>query len=86
MDTKYIRQLIQEHGVVVLVEEGQPPLIVKTLQPREEPEEVPISARWPKAKPPISMNPDSVLERLNREILALKEQIAQEEAEAGGSN
>ena len=78
MDLKQIRQLIQEYGSVVLVEEGKPPLIVKVLQPREEsPQEVPISARWPKGAPSVSQ--DSVLERLNKEILALKEQIAQEE-------
>ena len=81
MDTKQLRQLIKEHGTVVLVEEGQPPLIVKILQPPEEPqpEEVPISARWPKAKPPMPISQDAILERLNKEILALKEQIAQEE-------
>lgn len=85
MDLKQIRQLIQEHGTVVLVEEGHPPLIVRVLEPPEPAaEEVPIAARWPKAppqqraRPPISQ--ESVLERLNKEILALKEQIAQEEA------
>lgn len=96
MDTKQLRQLIKEYGVVVLVEEGQLPLIVKVLQPPEEqpePEEVPISARWPKARPPASperqrgelvpVSQDAVLERLNKEILSLKEQIAQEETVAG---
>jgi hypothetical protein len=81
MDIKQIRKLLQEHTAVVLVEEGHPPLVVKILKPPEEPEEVPISARWPKSRPPVSdtASQDSVLERLNKEILALKEQIAQEE-------
>jgi hypothetical protein len=94
MDTKQLRQLIKEYGVVVLVEEGHTPLVVKEWQPPQEaPQEVPISARWPKAKPPASperqrgepvpISQDAVLERLNKEILALKEQIAQEETAAG---
>lgn len=90
MDIKQLRQLAQEHGVVVLVEEGHTPLIVRECEPprREVAEEVPIAARWPKG-PPTERQParpdgrtggDAVLERLNKEILTLKEQIAQEEA------
>jgi hypothetical protein len=84
MDTKQIRQLLRENAAVVLVEEGHPPLIVRELQPTEEPQEVPISARWPKSRPPAAVPQESVLERLNNEILALKEQIAQEESTLGG--
>ncbi|MBP6886026.1 MAG: hypothetical protein KBC02_02180 [Candidatus Pacebacteria bacterium] len=79
MDTKQIRQLLKENAAVVLVEEGHAPLIVRELQATEEPQEVPISARWPKSRPPAAATQDSVLERLNNEILALKEQIALEE-------
>jgi|GEM_PF-6952142 len=82
MNTKQIRKLLQENVAVVLVEEGHQPLIVRELQATEEPQDVPISARWPKSRPPVvtAATQDSVLERLNNEILALKEQIAQEEA------
>ena len=82
MDTKQIRKLLQENVAVVLVEEGHPPLIVRELQATEEPQDVPISARWPKSRPAVATpaSQDAVLERLNNEILALKEQIAQEEA------
>jgi hypothetical protein len=80
MELKTIRQLLRENAAVVLVEEGHPPLIVKELPVTEEPQEVPISARWPKSRPPGPASQESVLERLNNEILALKEQIAQEES------
>ncbi len=79
MNTAQIRKLVGEYGVVVLVEEGHPPLVVRELTAEEKPEEVPISARWPKNPPASDVTQDSVLERLNKEILALKEQIAQEE-------
>ncbi|MEK7637939.1 MAG: hypothetical protein AAB375_00730 [Patescibacteria group bacterium] len=81
MNLKQIRQLLRENASVVLVEEGQPPLVVQELRVREEPQDVPISARWPKLRPPLPVTQDSVLERLNSEILALKEQIAQEESQ-----
>ncbi len=89
MDLKQIRQLLRENTSVVLVEEGQPPLVVQELRIPEAPQEVPISARWPKSppmertgRPPMPpVTQDSVLERLNSEILALKEQIAQEESQ-----
>ncbi|MCC6934149.1 MAG: hypothetical protein IT406_00425 [Candidatus Yanofskybacteria bacterium] len=92
MDIRQLRALVQEHGSVVLVEEGHQPLIVRPLRAVEEPpQEVPIAARWPKSRPhgvasdaPASRQ-DAVLERLNKEILALREQIAQEEAQAEGS-
>jgi hypothetical protein len=82
MQLKHIRQLLRENAAVVLVEEGQPPLVVRELLATEEPQDVPISARWPKARPPAPVPQESVLERLNNEILALKEQIAQEESAA----
>lgn len=84
MDIKQIRQLLKENATVVLVEEGQPPLVVQELRTPEASEEVPISARWPKARPPAPVTQDAVLERLNNEILALKEQIAQEESQGAG--
>jgi hypothetical protein len=86
MDTKQIRQLLSENAAVVLVEEGHPPLIVRELRSTEEPQDVPISARWPKSRPPGPVSQESVLERLNNEILALKEQIAAEEAAGVESN
>lgn len=82
MDIKLIRRILKGNATVVLVEQGQPPLIVRQWQdePGETAEEVPISARWPKARPPAPVTQDSVLERLNREIVSLKDQIAQEES------
>ena len=82
MDIKLLRQLLRENASVVLVEEGHPPLVVRELVASEEPQEVPISAKWPKAKQPPVATQDSVLERLNKEILALREQIAAEESGA----
>jgi hypothetical protein len=81
MDIKHIRQLLQENASVVLVEEGHTPLVVRELRTPEATQEVPITARWPKSRPPTAVSQDSVLERLNKEILALKEQIAQEESQ-----
>jgi hypothetical protein len=81
MDIKQIRQLLRQNATVVLVEEGQPPMLVQELKAQEAPQDVPISARWPKSRPPTAVTQDSVLERLNKEILALKEQIAQEESQ-----
>lgn len=85
MDITQLRQLLREHGAVVLVEEGHPPLQVRELPAAEKPQDVPISARWPKARPPAqTATQESVLERLNSEILALKEQIAAEESALAG--
>lgn len=74
---------------MVLVEDGHPSLVIHELKPVEAAEDIPISARWPKGMPagryglpPVSQ--DEVLERLNKEIIALKEQIAQEEAVPDG--
>jgi hypothetical protein len=97
MDITRIRQLLAQGSSVVLVEEGQPPLVVTQLPERDEaPQEVPIASRWPKgrsiheqdAAAASPMRPvdgaqgrqEQVLERLNKEILALREQITQEEA------
>jgi hypothetical protein len=80
MDTKEIRRLLREGHSVVLLEDGQPPLVVAELAPQEPVQEVPIASRWPKARPAQEpTRQDQILERLNKEILALKEQIAQEE-------
>ena len=85
MDIKEIRALLNEGHSVVLLEEGQTPLMVTKLPghvPQEVPEEVPIASRWPKARVPVPDRQDQILERLNTEILALKAQIVDEE---GGS-
>ena len=81
MDIKHIRKLLQE-GSVVLVEDGQPPLLVRELKAEEPPQEVPIASRWPKpvaATTVFDGRQEQILERLNKEILALREQIAQDE-------
>lgn len=107
MNLKQIRQLLREGSQVVLVEEGQPPLVVRELRSEEPPEIVPIASRWPKIPPiaprgrsilegrPIAGSEipttgrdkqDQILDRLNKEILALKEQITQDEDAANESN
>ena len=89
MDIKHIRQLLREGSQVVLVEDGETPLVVRELRPEETPQEVPIASRWPKGRTtvfdgrtgapadPVTRQ-DQILERLNKEILALREQIAQD--------
>jgi hypothetical protein len=109
MDTKQIRQLLREGASVVLLEEGETPLVVRELAPsgepalQEVPEEVPIASRWPKGlptgqagppeprvgrsildRPPEPSRTDHILERLNKEILALKAEIAQQEEQNAG--
>jgi hypothetical protein len=95
MDISRIRQLLAQGSSVVLMEEGQPPLLVTQLPEREEvPQDVPIASRWPKGRTihegnavtALPVRPseapnrqEQVLERLNKEILALREQITQEE-------
>jgi len=88
MDISRIRQLLAQGSSVVLMEEGQPPLLVTQLPERDEaPQEVPIASRWPKGRSihesaPQAVSPvrqEQVLERLNKEIMALREQITQEE-------
>lgn len=80
MDIKEIRKLVKEGHSVVLVEEGFTPLLVTELKPGSESQEVPIASRWPKGQPVRSepSRQDQILERLNKEILALKAQIDEE--------
>ena len=94
MDIKQIRQLLRNGASVVLLEEGHPPLVVSELagqgsNPEVPTEEVPIASRWPKGRT-IHDSPgdsparqDHLLERLNKEILALKAEIAQQEETSG---
>ena len=98
MDTKQLQQLLKQTGSVVLLNDnGQPVAVTVSWEtwlrtvgadifPEPPVEEVPISSRWPKAPripvPDQASRQDQVLERLNKEILALKAQIEQEESEA----
>jgi hypothetical protein len=92
MDIKQIRQLVKEGRTVVLVEDGQSPLVISVLESggseRMVPvsEEVPIMSRLPKARTIHEEPRDHLLERLNKEILALKAEIAQQEELAGQGN
>lgn len=79
MDIKQIRKLLREGHSVVLVEEGEVPLVVTELHQSQSVQEVPITSRWPKHRSVTDSRGDQILERLNKEILALKAQIAQEE-------
>ena len=81
MDIEHIRDLLKEGGAVVIAQEGKAPLVVRELPavrqtaivPEAPVEEIQISSRWPKGR---SINEEpSVLDRLNKEILALQEQI-----------
>lgn len=81
MNTKDIRRLLREGHAVVLIEDGQPPLMVSELASAPPAEEVPIASRWPKGRAVGPSRQDEVLERLNKEILALKSQIAEQEEE-----
>ncbi len=85
MDIERIRHLLVGGAAVVVAEEGKPPLVVRELpEPAAagaEPvtEEVPIASRWPKGRT-LAEEPkqDQVLERLNKEILALRDQITEQ--------
>jgi hypothetical protein len=89
MDTKQIRQLLRNGSSVVLLEEGHPPLVVSELKPEPTIQEVPIASRWPKGRTihdgptEVPARTDHLLERLNKEILALKAEIAQQEESSG---
>ena len=81
MDIEHIRDLLKEGGAVVIAQEGKAPLVVRELPEKRQTaivseapvEEIQISSRWPKGR---SINEEpSVLDRLNKEILALQEQI-----------
>lgn len=85
MDIERIRELLKDGAAVVIAEEGKTPLVVRELPVRhaaavsEGPvEEVQISSRWPKGRS-ISEEPtarqDQILERLNKEIAALRDQL-----------
>ncbi len=89
MDTKQIRQLLRNGSSVVLLEEGHQPLVVSELKIEPAVQEVPIASRWPKGRTihdgpaDTPTRPDQLLERLNKEILALKAEIAQQEESSG---
>jgi hypothetical protein len=86
MDLNRIRQLLREGHSVVLVEDGKAPLVVRELPVEAPLTEVPIASKWPKGRSIHGEEPvvgngirqDQILERLNKEILALREQLAQE--------
>lgn len=87
MDIHTIRELIRQGHSVVIVEEGQPPLMVRELEEstrtvRTIHEEAPNTMVVTPTSPPDqnAQKQDQVLERLNKEILALKAQIAEDEA------
>jgi hypothetical protein len=95
MDTKQLQQLLKQAGsVVILDDKGQPVAVTVSWAtwlrttgadalPEPPIEEVPISSRWPKAPrlatPEQASRQDQILERLNKEILALKAQMEHEE-------
>lgn len=74
MNIEEIRDLVKDGHSVVLIQEGQISLVVTELKTARQPvaQEVPISR-------PQAPGQDQILERLNKEILALKAQIEQEE-------
>ena len=82
MDIEHIRDLLKEGGAVVIAQEGKAPLVVRELPVQRQTaivseapvEEIQISSRWPKGRS-INEGGEQVLERLNKEILALRDQI-----------
>jgi hypothetical protein len=86
MNIEEIRDLVKDGHSVVIVEEGRTPLVVTELKPSHPvAQEIPISSRWPKPTArPSAPGQDQILERLNKEILALKTQIEQEEQGSQG--
>jgi hypothetical protein len=90
MNTKLIRKLLRDRASVVLLEDGLPPLVITELAEEStlQAEDVQISSRWPKGRsihedPRPERSGDQILERLNKEILSLKAQIAEEEGSDG---
>jgi len=89
MDISQIRALVSEYGTVAIVEGDNPPLIVRELTQSNTPsayqepsvsesESVPVITRPPARQ-------DQLLERLNREIIALRDQVTREEMDLGDS-
>jgi hypothetical protein len=82
MDLAHLRSLLEGHASVVVVEEGQEPLVIQRLQvpePRPPEERVPISSVR-KVAPAVRTRQEEILDRLNREILALREEVREEES------
>lgn len=87
--------LAQGSSVVLMEEGHPPLMVTQLSEREEAPQEVPIASRWPKgrsihegpaglvaaARSPgeLQGRQEQILERLNKEILALREQISQEE-------
>src|SRR3989338_7622844 len=98
MDLSQIRALVSEYGTVAIVEGDTPPLIVRELTSSNTPAS-PTSLGGPSAyqEPSISeaesvpvitrppARQDQLLERLNREIIALRDQVTREEMDLGDS-
>ena len=81
MDPAHLRSLLEGHTSDVEVEDGHEPLVVQRLQVPEvtPPEQRVAISSIRKEVPPTRARQEEILDRLNREILALREEVAGEE-------
>lgn len=95
MDIRELKNLLKNSTSVLMLDEGEPAFVILDYQvfrnlTQGNEEEVRISTPEPgthhgngqAGMPPLSAQEMEALERLNKEIQALKEQIAAEEKEA----
>jgi hypothetical protein len=90
MDIRELKNLLKNSTSVLMLDEGEPAFVILDYQVYRnltQGQEIKISTPEPGAPQPLGHQPLSpqemeALERLNREIQALKDQIAMEEKEA----
>lgn len=88
MDIKELQPLLKQSASVVLVEDGQPTAVVlpygayRALTGQETAEQVPVSVRQEedRTRTVTDTREQEILERLNREIASLKEQLSVDQA------
>ncbi len=98
MDIRELKQLLQRSPSVLIVEDGEPSLVVVDYEtyrsmtdvapnPERRPAPAPVQSAPPArepGQPSLSTQEAEMIDRLNKEILALKEQIEAEEREVLG--
>lgn len=87
MDIKELKQLVKNSSSVVVVDDGEPAFVIvnyetyRNLAGKGEisKEPVPLMKHIALKTPPQTLPESEMLEKLNKEILALQSQIAEEE-------